>query len=113
MTLNIMVMTLSLVMLVSQSPVRVEISNPMVSPGGNTWITCWVPRHEDNRKVIIAIPYHRSTERQIEGTKAPSMFRVLMQDVPCLPQVEAQCTLHRTLDTHVAKTDIHMVGCDQ
>ena len=100
-------------MLVLLAPVTVEVTNPMVARGGNTWVTCRVPRHADNRKVTIAIPMHRSTDRQIDGVKAPSMFRVLMQDIPCLPQVEAQCTLERTLTTHVSKVDIHMIGCEQ
>ena len=100
-------------MLALLAPVTVEISNVLVAPGGNTWVTCRVPRNKDNRKVTIAIPMHRSTERQIDGDKAPSMFRVLMQNIPCLPQVEAQCTLEQSLKTHVSKVDIHMIGCEQ
>lgn len=93
--------------------VAVEIDPLFVVRGGNVWVTCRVVRHADNRNITVGMPYHRLTDYQINGAKAPSMYRFLVQEVPCLAQAEASCVLKTNMDkTLMARRPIIVVGCD-
>lgn len=65
----------------------VGAASPRVSikvQGGGTSIACTVPRHSDNRLLVIGVAERVSSERQLEGEAAPVTHRLdLRQLLPC------------------------------
>lgn len=98
--------------LYSEERVRVQVDPPAIGRGGNAWVTCWVPRHEDNRSITVGMPWHRTTYFDIEGAKAPKMFRFLLQDIPCLPVAAVICHLRTNKGEVLASKPVIVAGCE-
>ena len=107
---SVLLLLLNIIALSSDPRVRAQVNPPIVHPGGATWATCHVPRNKGNRKVILSIPFHRSTQWEIEGANAPTMFRFLMQDIPC-EAVEVTCRLETNRDVVIDTAPLLRVGC--
>ena len=76
-------------------------------------VTCTVPRHEANRRVIAHLGDFTQSERQIDGLDSFVTFRFEFTQVPCDVAVAA-CELHAQGFPYViATTPITIAGCEQ
>lgn len=81
------------------APDRVSISvTPQAVPvNGTIRLTCTVPRHPDNRVLVMGVYYdgsvvYRASERQLDGESAPITHTMYVDHLPC-DAVVAQCYL--------------------
>lgn len=98
--------------LLGEERVKIQTDPSFAARGGNMWVTCWIPKHPDNRGLTIGMPWHRTTWYDIEGSKAPKMFRFLVQEIPCLPVTAAICQLRTNKDDILASKPIQVMGCN-
>lgn len=106
------VFSFAIAMLWAQAAVTLKVDPRIVGLGGNTWVTCRVPKHPDNRKLTLGIRNHRLSDYQLNGLKAPSMHTLLVSEIPCMPEVVAICRLETNSGEHMIDTmPVTVAGC--
>ena len=108
---------LALVLLLSTPP-RVSIAVvPTVFPvGGTLRLTCTVPRHPDNRWLVLGVYYegsvvYQASERQLDGELAPVTHVMYVDHIPCDATV-AQCYLLPSVGPQFRATQsVVVAGC--
>lgn len=69
---------------ISADKLNITLYPRIIQAGGSTWLTCHVPRHPDNRKLIFGITDFRdNSERDLEGERSMVTWKTLMTHVPC------------------------------
>ena len=102
---------LSVMLATGAERVSVRATPSVIRQNGEVSITCTVPRHVDNRKLTIGIPYHRATSYDMAGEQAPIMFSFRVHEVPCLPVTAATCLLETNKSHVLASTPLVVAGC--
>ena len=93
--------------------ISIRVDPPYTYEGGNFWVYCTVPRHPDNRKVVISVDWLASHQYELDGAKAPKIFSSLFREAPCFPELElvVRCLLERSMSNTSAVKRVPVRGC--
>ena len=99
-------------LLTSVQIVSISIRPGAVMAGGAIRVTCSVPRHADNRWLVIGVEGTRQSGSQIDGENGPSIKDLLVEGIPC-DAGPAYCEVTRNNGkTYRAERAIVVAGCD-
>lgn len=101
-------------MIEALAPARVSIAvlPSVLMPGDAIRVTCTVPKHPDNRRLLIALPGYSSSDRPIDGSDAAITHRMIFQHVPCDVELAACVVVDNLGKEYPATTQIRVAGCD-
>ena len=89
----------------------IKVDPPSTYEGGNFWVQCRVPRAKENRKVIIRAEGLMSSEFEVRGVDAPTVFVRLVTEVPCWDAIVTSCILERNNKVMSAVVKVPVNGC--
>jgi hypothetical protein len=73
-----------------EARVSIHLQPAAILSGSNVRIWCRVPKHEDNRFLLLELVDVSSSTRQLDGAEAPSVHDLLVENVPCLGTVDPE-----------------------
>lgn len=89
----------------------IKVDPQVTVKNGNVWVTCFVPRHSENRKITIGIHNHLKSSERIDGKQAPDMFVKLFSGIPCRDEVVAECVLEAFDGIYLVDREIPVARC--
>lgn len=81
--------------------------------GKDTYVTCRVPPHADNRQIQFGLSGYTASTRQLDGLNAPITWQKVFERVPCGVDKAFCIVTKNTGESTIVTASINVVGCDE
>lgn len=103
---------LSIFLVMASPPVSIRVDPPAVQQNASAWVTCHVPRDQNNRRLTIGVDIIKKSIIDIDGG-SPTIFKLLIPEIPCIGEIIAVCSLETTTKVFTARQNVEVVGCSR